>query len=105
MPVRMLNFLKNPLPKRVGFGRRSLVLETEEWREMEKVIAAGLKPQEYISITIPENGNGDGIWSEFKYPLQTLLHNVRAQVKKRDLPYDVIRRGDQVIVLGRGVLS
>lgn len=102
MPVRMLNFLKNPIPKAMG-RRNSEVLKSEEWREMEKAFTAGLKPQEYLSITVPENGNG--IWKDFKHPLANLLNATKKEVKKRDLPYDVIRRGDQVIVLGRGVLS
>jgi hypothetical protein len=99
MPVRMLNFVKEPPPPRNSI--RALKL-TEEWRDFCMACEAGIKPQEYITISFPDTHH---IHQQIKNPVSCFLHHAKIKVEQFKLPYDVYVRNNVVYVVGRGVIA
>lgn len=102
MPVRMLNFVKEPPPPKQGKGMSTPLYKTEEWQDMMLALAAGLKPQEYITVHFPDT---HPIWQQLKRPVGSLIRALKIKVAKLKLPYDVYEKNKVVYVVGRGVLS
>ena len=100
MPVRMLNFVKNPPPARTP--RYQEITACEEWQDLVLALGAGLKPQEYISINFPPEHK---IRSKVKFPNVAFLRATKKKIKELGLPYDAYERAGAIYVVGRGVLS
>jgi hypothetical protein len=99
MPVRMINFLQTPPPPKM----MNRILEgTDEWQDFIMSLGAGLKPQEYLSISFPPEHR---IWKALKFPNSAFVTNARKRIKKLQLPYDVYERGGVVYVVGRSSVS
>jgi hypothetical protein len=99
MPVRMINFLKEPPPPKAA---RSVIVKTEEWQDFVMACGAGLKPQEYITVEFPKE---HAIWAHTKHPTEAFLHAAKTKIKELGLPYDAYVRNGIIYVVGRGVLS
>jgi hypothetical protein len=98
----MLNFVKTPPPFRSIKGRHSPIFETEEWQDLVMALGAGLKPQEYIEIELPQ---GHPLYGLMKNPTNSFHFNVKKKLKELGLPYDCYVRSHSIYVVGRGVLS
>jgi hypothetical protein len=101
MPVRMINFVKEPPPRNFR-GGRTPIYQTEEWQDVTLALGSGLKPQEYISVSFPDTHQ---IHQQLKNPLTSMIHLLKKKVKELGLPYDVYERNQVVYVVGRGVIS
>jgi hypothetical protein len=99
MPVRMINFVKEPPPPR---SQRSIIQQTEEWQDFVMACGAGLKPQEYISIEFPAD---HPVRKKLAHPIENFLHATKGKIKELGLPYDAYIKNGIVYVVGRGVLS
>lgn len=65
-------------------------------------LSAGLKPQEYIQIEIPDDHE---MFRRIKHPRQAFFAAAKVKLKKLGLPYDVNMRDNVIYIVGRGVLS
>lgn len=99
MPIKMLNFIQAPPPISRKGGK---VQQSEEWKDMVLALGAGLKPQEYIMIEIPDDHE---MFKKMKAPRQAFLAAAKLKIKKLGLPYDATMRADVIYIVGRGVLS
>lgn len=96
MPVRMLNFLRDPIPP--SLWARGPMLETEEWKEIEKALNKELGPQEYLAVEFPP---GHPIHKKMKRPQGSVWHKAKKRVKQLGLDYDVFNRGNVTYIVGR----
>jgi hypothetical protein len=99
MPVRMLNFLKEPPPPRKV---TSVINQTEEWQDFILACGSGLKPHEYITVHFPAE---HPIRLKLTNPTQCFISAAKSKVKELQLPYDVYARLDVIYIVGRGVIS
>jgi hypothetical protein len=87
MPFRVIDIRKQlPQQKR---NRRSMIMDTEEWKEAVKKIDAGLKAHEGIELVVGEKARadvGENVARILKYQLQKY-------VKERGLDLEVFFRG------------
>lgn len=99
MPVRMLNFVSTPPPRRTH-SKDGHIMRTKEWQDAVMGMGAGLKPAEYIELFfLPE----DDIYKHMKHPLHALKNSLKNKIKALDLPYDVYERNKKLYIVGRGV--
>jgi hypothetical protein len=102
MPVRMLNFVKEPPPMKTGKGGGKAITGTEEWEDTILALGAGLKPQEYISISFPAEHR---IFKMVKDPLYSFRICIAEKIKKNNLPYDAYIREGVCYIVGRSVIA
>jgi hypothetical protein len=87
MPMKVIDIRKQ-LPQRKRI-RRSMIMDTEEWKEAVKKIDSGLKAHEGIELIVSEKARadvGENVARILKYQLQKYI-------KYRGLPLDVFFRG------------
>lgn len=100
MPVRILNFVKEPPKPRTRGNNR--IQRTEEWQDLVLALGGDLKPQEYITVSFPPEHS---IYKELREPTGSLMTQVKRKVKELGLPYDVYLREKVIYIVGRGVIS
>lgn len=101
MPVKMLNFVKDPPPPR-KYKYGGLVERTAEYQDVILTLGAGLAPNEYVSTTFDKQ---HPIHRQLKHPLTALRLAIVKKIKALKLPYDCYESEGQIIIVGRGNIA
>lgn len=102
MPIRMVNFLKEPPPPFAGRWGGSPIQQTEEWKDLMLALGNGLKPQEYVTLSLPDT---HPIRKKIRHVNAAFLRGLRVKIRKLGLPYDCYERNKVIYIVGRGVIS
>lgn len=87
MPMKVIDIRKQ-LPQRKRI-RRSMIMDTEEWKEAVKKIDSGLKPHEGIELVVSAKAKAD----IGENAARILKYQLQKYIKERGLDLEVFFRG------------
>ena len=90
MPVKTIK--KTDVPKPTRF-RRTPLKETEEWADVQTILAHGLKRAEAVEITLSPKTTSELLDRGLKHPIRLLRNLIKTKVRELNLEYDVWQQG------------